>query len=77
METFFSDVDDIPKFSENQAKPWEQNLTEKELNNSLKSMQSDKSPGNVLEGTEGNICRFCIRSCRKREFKYISKTGYH
>ena len=34
------------KFSENQAKPWEKNLTEKELNNSLKSMQSDKSPGN-------------------------------
>ena len=34
------------KFSENQAKPWEKNLTEKELNSSLKSMQSDKSPGN-------------------------------
>ena len=45
METFFSDVD-IPKLSENQANLCEENLTEKDLYNSLKSMQSDKSPGN-------------------------------
>ena len=32
--------------SENQAKLCEEDLTEKELYNSLKSMQSDKSPGN-------------------------------
>ena len=45
METFFSDVD-ILKLSENLAKLCEENLTEKDLHNSLKSMQSDKSPGN-------------------------------
>ena len=45
MEHFFSDVD-IPKLSENQVKLCEENLTEKDLYNSLKSMQSDKSPGN-------------------------------
>ena len=45
METFFSDVD-IPKHYENQAKLCEENLTEKDLYNSLKSMQSYKSPGN-------------------------------
>ena len=43
METFFSDVD-IPKPSENQVKLCEENLTEKDLYKSLKSMQSDKSP---------------------------------
>ena len=45
MEKFFSDVD-IPKLSENQVKLCEENLTEKDLYKSLKSMQSDKSPGN-------------------------------
>ena len=45
METFFSDVD-VPKLSENQAKHFGENLTEKDLYNSLKSMQNDKSPGN-------------------------------
>ena len=45
MENLFSDVD-IPKLSENQVKHCEENLTEKDLHNSLKSMQSDKSPGN-------------------------------
>ena len=45
MENFFSDVD-IPKLSENQAKLCEEYLTKKDLYNSLKSMQIDKSPGN-------------------------------
>ena len=45
MKKFFNDVD-IPKLSENQEKLCEENLTEKDLYNSLKSMQSDKSPGN-------------------------------
>ena len=45
MENFFSDVD-IPKLSENQVKLCEETLTEKNLYNSLKSMQSDKSQGN-------------------------------
>ena len=45
METFFSDVD-VRKLSENQAKHFGENLTEKDLYNSLKSMQNDKSPGN-------------------------------
>ena len=44
MKKFFSDVD-IPKLFENQVKPCEENLTGKDLYNSLKSMQSDKSPG--------------------------------
>ena len=45
MENFFSDVD-IPKFSGNQVKLCEENLTEKDLHNSLKITRSDKSPGN-------------------------------
>ena len=45
METFFSNVN-IPKLSENQKKLCGENLTWKYLYNSLKSMQSDKSPGN-------------------------------
>ena len=45
METFFSGVD-IPKLSKNQSKLCAENVTEKDLYNSLKSMQSDKSPGN-------------------------------
>ena len=45
IEDLFSDVD-IPKLSENQVKLYEENLTEKDLYKSLKSMQSDKSPGN-------------------------------
>ena len=45
MEIFFSDLD-IPKLSENQVKLCVENLTEKYLHNSLKSMQNDKSPGN-------------------------------
>ena len=45
MESFFSDVD-TPKLSKNQAKLCEEDLTGKDLYNSLKSMQNDKSPGN-------------------------------
>ena len=45
MENCFSDVD-ISKLSKNQVKLCEENLAEKDLYNSLKSMQSDKSPGN-------------------------------
>ena len=37
---------DIPKLSENLAKLCEENLIEKDLHSSLRSMQSDKSPGN-------------------------------
>ena len=45
MENFFNDVD-IPKLSENQVKLSDEHLTEKDLYNSLKSMQNDKSPDN-------------------------------
>ena len=45
MKIFFSNVD-IPKISENQAKFCTENLTEKILYSFLKSMQSEKSPGN-------------------------------
>ena len=51
METFFSGVD-IPKLSKNQSKLCEENVTEKDLYNSLKSMQSDKSPGNDCSAKE-------------------------
>ena len=54
METFFSYVD-IPKLSENQAKLCEENLTGKDLYNSLKNMQSDKSPGN--DGLKVQSCK--------------------
>ena len=37
---------DVPKLSENQVKPCEEDLTEKDLYNSLRSMQNDKSPVN-------------------------------
>ena len=45
MENFFSDVD-ILELSEYQVKLCEENLTEKDFYNPLKSMQSNKSPGN-------------------------------
>ena len=45
IENFFHDAD-IPKLSENQARHCEENLTEKDLYNSLKSMQCDKSAVN-------------------------------
>ena len=45
MKIFFSNVD-ILWLSENQAKLYEENLTKKDLYNSLKSMQSGRSPGN-------------------------------
>ena len=45
MEKNFSDVG-IPKLPENQAKLCDEDLTEKDLYNSLKSMQSHKSLGN-------------------------------
>lgn len=63
---------------------WEE-LIEKDLYKSLKSMQNDKSLGNnglkkfwnIFGWTDGNLCRFCTRSYRKTTFKYISKTAYH
>ena len=36
----------IPKLSEDKSKPCEEDLAEKDLYDSLKSMQNDKSPGN-------------------------------
>ena len=68
MEKLFDDVVDIPKLSENQAKLCEKDFIEKNLYNSLKTIESNKrwinkkKLGNVLERIEGNLCRFCIRS---------------
>ena len=45
MERFFSDVD-ISKLSENPAKLCEEHLTEKDLYNFLKSIQSDQCLSN-------------------------------
>ena len=45
MKNFWSNVD-IPNISENRAKLCKENLTEKILYSFLKSMQSEKSPGN-------------------------------
>ena len=42
----FLNVIDVPKLSEDQTKLCEEDLTEKDLYNSLRSMQNDKSPGN-------------------------------
>ena len=42
----FLNVIDVPKHSEDQVKLFEGDLIEKDLCKSLKSMQSDKSPGN-------------------------------
>ena len=54
MGKFFK-CPDIAKLSENQAKLCEEDLTEKDLCNSLKSMQSDKSPGN--DGLKKNFIK--------------------
>ena len=45
MENFLTEVS-IQKLFENQEKLCEESLTEKDLYNSLKSMQSNNSPGN-------------------------------
>ena len=45
IKTFLSHIN-IPKLSEDKAKLCEEDLTEKDLYNSLKSMESDKSPSN-------------------------------
>ena len=42
----FLNVIDVPKLSEDQVKLCEEDLTEKDLYKSLRSMQNDKSPGN-------------------------------
>ena len=42
----FLNVIDVSKLSEDQVKLCEEELTEKDLYNSLRSMQNDKSPGN-------------------------------
>ena len=45
IESFLSHIN-IPKLSENKAKFSEEDLTRKDLCNSLKIMQNDRSPGN-------------------------------
>ena len=45
IKSFLSHVN-IPKFSEDNEKLWEEDLTKKDLYDSLKSMQNDKSLGN-------------------------------
>ena len=51
-------VIDVPKLSEDQVKSCEEDLTEKYLYNSLRSMQNDISPGN--DGlTKGFYKTFC------------------
>ena len=45
IESFLSHIN-IPKLSENKAKLSEEDLTRKDLCNSLKIMQNDRSPGN-------------------------------
>ena len=42
----FLNVIDVPKLSEDQVKLCEEDLTEKDLCKSLRSMENDKSPGN-------------------------------
>ena len=45
IKSFLSHIN-IPKLSEEKAKLYEKDLTKKDLYNSLKSIQNDKSPGN-------------------------------
>ena len=45
IKSFFSHIN-IPKLSEDKGKLCEQDLTNKDLCDSLKRMQNDKSPGN-------------------------------
>ena len=47
IKSFFSHIN-IQKLSEDKAKLCEEDLTEKDLYNSLKSMQNDISPGNEV-----------------------------
>ena len=42
----FPNAIDVPKLSEDQVKIFEEDLTEKDLCRSLRSMQNDKSQGN-------------------------------
>ena len=46
IRRFLSHIN-IPKLSETKVKLCEEDLTEKDLYDLLKSMQNDKSPGNV------------------------------
>ena len=50
----FLNVIDVPKLSEDQVNPCEEDLTEKDLCKSLRSMQNDKSPEN-----DGLTKEFC------------------
>ena len=45
MISFLSHIN-IQKLSQDKPKPCEKNLTKKDLHDSLKNMQNDKSPGN-------------------------------
>ena len=45
IKSFLSHIN-IPKLCEDKANLCEEDVTEKDLYNSLKSMQNDKSPGN-------------------------------
>ena len=63
----FLNVIDVPKLSEDQVKLCEEDLTEKDLYNSLKSMQNDISRKRwlvkrilriLLGQTEGHLCKF-------------------
>ena len=45
MISFLSHIN-IQKLSKDKPKPCEKNLTKKDLHDSLKNMQNDKSPGN-------------------------------
>ena len=74
MENFFSDVD-ILKPSENQAKLCEENLTEKDLCNSLKSMQSSKSPGN--DGLTKELYKTFWTELKQILYQKLKKKGFY
>ena len=83
MEKFQRNIN-IPKVSENKAKFCEEDLTKKNLYNSLKSMQNDKSPGNkrltkVYKTALNELRKIFldfVSEAEKRTFKFISETAY-
>ena len=77
----------IPKLSERKSKLCEEDLTEKDLYDSLKSMQNDTPPGNdgltkeFYETFWYKLKEIFVDSVleakEKDSCKYVSKTGYH
>ena len=85
IKSFLSHIN-IPKLSKDKAKLCDEELTERDLYGSLRSMQNDKSPGSnglTKENYETywnelkDSFIYSVSETKKKAFKYISKTGRH